>query len=103
MHFITIVLKSSSIKPFINCCGKISLSKTSEVAVPSERPNTPVKSCYVVLEGISCHYDAEKLELLDPCPENINMTSSSQNNERNDLEEIEVRQPIAWCRMKDQC
>ena len=30
------------------------------------------------------------------------MTSSSQNNERNHLEEIEVRQPIAWCRMKDE-
>ena len=30
------------------------------------------------------------------------MTSSCQNNERNHLEDIQVRQPIAWCGMKDQ-
>ena len=95
MHFITIVLKSSSIKPLVNCRGKKSLSKTSEFAVPSERPNAPMKSCYVVLEDISCHYDAEKLETLKPCPEYTHMTSSSQNNEKNHLEEIELRQPIA--------
>ena len=62
-----------------------------------------MKSCYVVLEDISCHYDAEKLKTLKLCLENTHMTSSSQNNERNHLEEIEVRQPIAWCRMKDEC
>ena len=60
-----------------------------------------MKSCYVVLEDISCHYDAEKLKTLKPCPENTHVTSSSQNNEKNHLEEIVVRQPIAWCRMKD--
>ena len=72
-------------------------------AVLSKRPNAPMKSCYVVLEDISCHYDAEKLKTLKPRLENTHMTSSSQNNERNHLEEIEVRQPIAWCRMKDEC
>ena len=61
-----------------------------------------MKSCYVVLEDISCHYDAEKLKTLKPLLENTHMTSSSQNNERNHLEEIEVRQPIASCRMKDE-
>ena len=99
MHLIIIVLKSSS----INYCGKKSLSKTSELAVPSEIPNAPMKSCYVVIEDIPCHYDAEKLETLEPCPENINKTFSCQNNERNHLEEIQVRQPIAWGRMKDNC
>ena len=99
MHLIIIVLKSSS----INYCGKKSLSKTSELAVPSEIPNAPMKSCYVVIEDIPYHYDAEKLETLEPCPENINKTFSCQNNERNHLEEIQVRQPIAWGRMKDNC
>ena len=102
MHFITIVLKPSSIKPLVNCCGKKSSSKTSEFAVPLERPNTPTKSHYIVLEDISCHYDAEKFKTLKPCPESTHMTFSCQNNERNHLEEIEVRQPIAWCRMKDE-
>ena len=58
--FLTIVLKSSSIKPLGNCSGKKSLTITSEFAVPSEKPNAPMKSCYVVFEDISCHYDAEK-------------------------------------------
>ena len=71
-------------------------------AVLSKRPNAPMKSCYVVLEDISCHYDAEKLKTLKLCPENTHMTYYSPNNERNHLEEIEVRQPIAWCRMKDE-
>ena len=30
------------------------------------------------------------------------MTFSCQNNERNQLQETEVTQPIAWCRMKDE-
>ena len=101
-HFIAIVLKSTFVKPLINCCYKKSLSTISEFAVPSERPKTPKKSFYVVLEDISCHCDAEKLKTLQPCPENIHMTSSCQNNERNHLEEIQVRQPIAWCRTKDE-
>ena len=42
----------------------------------------------------SCHYNAEKLKVLEPCPQNILLTSSCQNNERNHLQEIEVRQPI---------
>ena len=100
--FFTTVLKSSSIKPTGNWCGKKSLTKTSEFAVHSERPEAPMKSCQVVLEDISCHYDAEKFKALEPCPENIHMTSSCQNNERSHLEEIELRQPIAWCRMKDE-
>ena len=58
--FLTIVLKSSSVKPLGNCSGKKSLTITSEFAVPSEKPNAPMKSCYVVFEDISCHYDAEK-------------------------------------------
>ena len=86
----------------MNCCGKNSLTKTPEFHVSSERPNTPTKSCYVVLEDISHHYDAEKFSTLEPCPENIHLRSSCQNNERN-LEEIEVRQPIAWCGIKDGC
>ena len=61
VDFINIVLKSSSIKPLMNCFSKKSLSKTSEFAVPSEKPYTTKKSCYVVLEEISSHYDAEKL------------------------------------------
>ena len=54
------------------------------------------------LEDISCHYGAEKLKTLEPCPENFHMMSSCQNNERNHLEETEVRQPVAWCTMKDE-
>ena len=45
----------------MNCFSKKSLSKTSEFAVPSEKPYTTKKSCYVVLEEIFSHYDAEKL------------------------------------------
>ena len=102
VHFFTIVLKSSSIKPLVNCCDKKSLSKTSEFTVPSERPNAPIESCYVILENISRDFDAEKLKTLEPCLDNIHMTSSGQNNERSHLEEIEVRQPIAGCTMKDE-
>ena len=43
--FFTTVLKSSSIKPTGNWCGKKSLTKTSEFAVHSERPEAPMKSC----------------------------------------------------------
>ena len=102
MHFSTIALKSSSIKSLVNCCGKKGLSKTAQFAVPPERPNTLMKSCYVFLEDICCHYDAEKLKTLELCLESIHMTFSSQKTARNHLKEIEVRQPIAWCRMKDE-
>ena len=54
-----------------------------------------MKKCYVVLEDISCHYDAEKLKTPEACLENTQMTSSCQNNERKDLEEIELRQPFS--------
>ena len=79
LSFLCIFLHYSfEIKPLVNCSGKKNSTKTSEFAVPSEGTNPVMKSCYVLLEDILCHYDAEKLKTLVPCPENIHMTSSSQ-------------------------
>ena len=58
-----------------------------------------MKSSYVLLEDIPCHYDAQNLKTLELCLQKRHVTSSCQNNERIHLEEIEGKQAIIWCRM----
>ena len=96
--FFTIVLESSSLKSFVNCCGKKSLSKTSELLFLLKDLTLSRKVTVLCLK-ISPTIMILK-SLRHWISDNIHMASSCQHNERKHRERIEVTQPIAWCRIR---
>ena len=98
------ILNDQPITKTSNFSGNV--NNVSDKTAPQSTPKAPsfgVKNCKVVLEDIFSFCDAGKLRMLRSSQEKTHKTCSHHTNEEVLLSHMQVKPPIAWGKLTDEC